>query len=549
MRALRVSVAIWSLTLGVVGTAGADRPATSPAALRAHLRFLADDLLEGRGTGTRGFDLAALYVATQFEAAGLAPGGPSGSYLQPVPLRSARVDEGGSDAAWTRAGRRETLVYARDFVAFPNFHHERAEVESDVVFVGYGVSAPELKHDDYAGVDVRGKLVAVLSGAPSSFPGDQRAHHGQPAAKARLAADRGALGIVAIRPRQAETDAPWQRLVGQSRFASMRSLDEDGRPADAPESLQVALVLQADAAERLFDAAGRPLPALIEACQKGRVKPFSLGVDLRVRLASVHEDVRSANVVAVRRGSDPRLAQEVVVLSAHLDHLGVGEARDGDSIYNGAVDNASGVAGLLELARQLGSGPAPRRSLVLLAVTGEERGLLGSDYFARHPTLPGVVANLNLDMITMLAPLLDVIAYGAEHSSLGAVAERAARAMGVELSPDPWPEQRIFVRSDHYSFVRRGIPSLYLFPGLKRADAQIDARAEAQSWLRARYHAPQDDLTQAFDFEAGARFVDVVYRAAREVLDAEQAPTWNQGDFFGETFGSNAPAVDNRRTR
>ena len=542
---MRVLGTLLVLGCGLTGTLQAQGPSPAPArpeALMAHIRFLADDLLEGRLTGTRGFDLAALYVAAQFEALGLTPAGSTpGSYLQPVPLRVARVDEASARGEWSRGERRESLTYASDLVLVPSFHATSVDLEAGVVFVGYGIDAPELGHDDYAGVDVRGKVVAYLFGAPAGFPNDQRAHWGQVLSKVRTAAAKGATGMLMVRTKDAQPPMPWTRLVDQLRQPAMRWLDDQGRPADTPEGIRASGLLSAEAAERLFEAAGRPLGPLAADVKAGRGASFDLGATLRLHVESRHEQVSSPNVVGLLPGGD--VSGETVVVSAHLDHVGVGVPREGDAIYNGAYDNASGVAGMLELARVLAAGPRPRRNVAFVAVTGEERGLLGSDYFARRPTAPGIVGNLNLDMITMLTPLLDVIAYGAEHSSLGGVVERAARAEGLELSPDPFPEQFIFVRSDHYSFVRQGVPAIYLFPGLKRADSRVDGKAEAMKWVQARYHAPQDDLSQPFDTQAGARFVGVAARVLREMADGEQPPRWNEGDFFGETYGKQRTAA------
>jgi Zn-dependent M28 family amino/carboxypeptidase len=244
-------------------------------------------------------------------------------------------------------------------------------------------------------------------------------------------------------------------------------------------------------------------------------------------------------VVARLPGSDPRLSDQHVVLSAHLDHLGIGEPVDGDAIYNGAYDNASGVAALLEVARVLGAAkPRPRRSVLFLAVTGEERGLLGSEHFADHPPTPGtIVADVNLDGLLMLYPLRDVVAMGAEHSSLGRVVQRAAAMTGLTLSPDPWPEQGLFVRSDQYSFVRRGVPSVFLIPGMTSADPKRDGAALTRDWVRKIYHTPKDDPSQPMDLEAGAQLVRVNLAIAWLLANEEPRPSWNRGDFFGQTFG------------
>ena len=251
-------------------------------------------------------------------------------------------------------------------------------------------------------------------------------------------------------------------------------------------------------------------------------------------------------MAAVLRGSDPRLNQEYVVMSAHLDHLGVGEPVAGDAIYNGAYDNASGVAVLLEVARAFARLPvAPRRSVLFLAVTGEEEGLNGSDFFAHHPTLPidRVVADTNLDMFLMLHPLRDVIAFGAEHSSLGPTVEEAARRLGIEVSQDPFPEEVLFIRSDHYSFVQQGVPAIFLTGGFKTGDPAVDGRAAWDKWMRETYHHPGDDMSQVIDFAAGAQFAKLNFLISYLVAQNDDAPRWNPGDFFGDKFrrGSSSP--------
>lgn len=548
MRARVFVAAAWALAVAVTVSPlrGAEPPRASaegarPQALLAHMRFLADDQLQGRGTGTPGYDMAALYVAAQFEALGLEPAGDAGSYYQQVPLRSAQVDPAGSRLAWIRDGRRETLAFGRDYVAAANFNGDGLELRAPVVFVGYGVSAPELGRDDYAALDVRGKVVAYLFGAPDSFPVDQRAHYGQALQKMSSAAAHGAVGTLLVRTPRSERLFPWKRLVQSVGQPAMRWLEADGRPADVPRELRGGAVLSVEASERLLQAAGRTLDDVATQAKSSAFRGFDLGVEVQLETRTRHTDLRSPNVAGLLRGSDASLAAQTVVFSAHLDHVGVGEPRDGDAIYNGAYDNASGVAGLLEVARLFSSAPRPRRSVLFLAVTGEERGLLGSDYFARHPTVGPLVADVNLDMIIMLGSFRDVIAFGAEHSSLGDDVARAARAVGLELRADPWPEQSLFVRSDHYSFVRQGVPSIYPTPGIGGTEGGRDLGAEFESWIDHVYHSPQDDLSQHIDAAAGARLVDAAYLTGRAVADADQVPTWKQGDFFGETYGRRAP--------
>ena len=513
--------------------------AVRPAAIGAHIRFLADDLLEGRGTGSRGHRLAARYVATELEAAGLEPAGDGGSFEQRVPLRSAELIEERSAVRLTREGRTRELSYGRDYVLQAQFLQDEVRIEAPVVFVGYGVVAPGLGHDDYAGIDARGKIVAVLYGAPSRFPSEQRAHYGWPRLKQETAAARGAVGMLVLRRPEAEQIFPWAKVLSGARHASMRTVDASGAPEGVVPEMRALGMLGDEGVKALFEGSPRSFADVLKDLDEGRGRPFELPVRVEVRTTSRAASLEDTNVVARLPGSDPRLRDENVVLSAHLDHLGIGEAVEGDAIYNGAYDNASGVAALLEAARVLSAAkPRPRRSVVFLAVTGEERGLLGSEHFADHPTLHGrVVADVNLDGLLMLYPPRDVVAYGAEHSSLGPVVQRAAAMTGLTLSPDPWPEQGLFVRSDQYSFVRKGVPSVFLVPGFTSADPKRDGAALTREWYRTVYHSPKDDASQPMDLEAGALLVRANVAIAWLLASDDLRPAWNRGDFFGQTFG------------
>lgn len=511
-----------------------------PEAIRAHMRFLADDLLEGRGTGTRGYELAAKYVAARFEALGLEPAGAGGGYFQNVPMRKATTVGSECSLALIRDGRRSELVYGEDYLLQSGVLFEAdSSVTAPLVFAGYGVTAPELGYDDYAGLDVQGKIVVNLFGAPASFPHDQRAYYSSAQAKLENLVARGAAGTLAILTPEDEQRMSWEGLAQALGTPAFSWVDEKGKPFRARPGMRGAGLLSRKAAEAVFAGAPRSLAEVFESARSGRPQPFALPVQASLRTVGRFEPAESPNVAAVLRGSDPRLRDEHVVLSAHLDHLGIGEPIGGDAIYNGAYDNASGIAMLLEVAHAFASLPErPRRSVLFLAVAAEEKGLQGSDYFARHPTVPleRIVANINVDMFLMLQPLRDVVAFGAEHSSLGQVVERAARLLDLEVSPDPFPEQALFIRSDQLSFIRQGIPSLYLTNGFK-SDDPAGGGPLRMRWLQSTYHKPNDDMSQTFDFEAGAQFTRLNFLLAREVAQDDAAPRWNPGDFFGETLG------------
>ena len=512
-----------------------------PEALRAHMLFLADDLLEGRAPGTRGYDLAARYVAARFEALGLEPAGSEGSYYQPVPLRrvSPILEQSGVDLV--RGDERRALKPFEDFVMFGHVSHLETHVEAPLVFAGFGVTAPELDYDDYGGIDVRGKIVVLLSGAPPRFPSAERAHFSAVRLKQANAASRGAVGGLYMWTEHDERLFPWQALARISRTSGMRWLSPDGVPNDARPELRGHAVLATETSSWLFHGAAKSFDEAVAAGQRSEPQAFPLDARASIRMTSRHEGFESANVGAVLRGSDPSLAREFVVYTAHLDHEGIGEPVDGDSIYNGALDNASGVAQMLEVAHAFASLPQPpRRSVIFLAVTAEEQGLLGSDYYANYPTVPvgQIVANINLDGALILAPPADVVVIGAEHSTLGAIVESAARRLDLEVTPDPAPEQMFFIRSDQYSFVRQGIPAVFLFPGTKSSDPAIDAGARLQQYLTERYHKPSDDMSQPFSYEAGAIGARLNFAIGYAVAHNVERPQWNAGDFFGRTFDS-----------
>lgn len=513
-----------------------------PQAIRAHMRFLADDLLEGRGTGTRGYQLAAKYVAAQFETLGLEPAGTDGNYFQPVPLRKLSVIASESRLVLVREGKEEILTYGKDYLFSGDRTRTKVHVEADVVFAGFGVTAPELGYDDYAGLDVRGKIVAMLSGAPESFPVDQRAYYTSPEAKDRNAIAHGVAGVVLCFTPEFAQIAPWEMIVMHSKMGEICWLDQEGMPhlnglAASPEIRGVAALSRAGA-EALFDGAPQTLEAVFAA--KNKPPTFALPTKVRMETATVHKPLKCANVVAILRGSDPQLREECVVFTAHLDHLGIGEPIEGDGIFNGAVDNASGVAALIEIARAFVSLPrAPRRSIVFLADTGEEMGLLGSDYFMYDPPVPSerIVVDINIDCAVSGRPVLDIIACGAEHSSLGSVVEEAASQLKLTVSPDPMPEQVTFIRGDHYSFIRWGVPALYIFQGSKTTDPAVDRAALTSEWYRTVYHTPKDDLHQPLDFGGGAKLAQIDFLIGHQIASVPQRPKWNSGDFFGTTFG------------
>ncbi len=504
-------------------------------ALRAHIRFLSDDLLEGRGTGTRGFQIAADYVAAQYQSYGIKPGN-GGSYFQTVPFRSTLPVPDQSEVVIGTT----TLRFGEGFVSGGDILREDANVDAQVVFVGFGITAPSQKYDDYAGLDVRGKIVAYFSDAPKQFSSDLRAHYSASLTKLNNAADHGAIGILTLNTPSSEERAPWPRRVRQSKLGSMYWLEANGTPHSSRREIVAGATLSHSGLEALFAGAPTPLLDVIKAVDDGRPRSFELPAHARIHIASKHSRVESPNVVGILTGSDPKLKSEYVVYSAHLDHLGISEPVDGDPINNGALDNGSGIAAMLEIARSFAELPKrPRRSILFLAVTGEEKGLRGADYFANNPTVPAdsIVADINIDEILMFHPVRDVTPIGAEHSTLDAVVKKVAAAQHVELSADPYPEEVVFVRSDQYPFVKRGVPAVYVGAGYHAVDKSHNILADTMEWIKNIYHTPKDDITQPIDYSVGAQVAHFDFGIGLEVANADARPQWKKGDFFGETFG------------
>jgi len=504
------------------------------------MRFLADDLLEGRGTGTRGQELAAKYVAGQFEAFGLEPGGAKGTYFQTVPFREITVDPAACEVSITRQGKTARLKWGEDFLSRGNEFQPDISVDAPLVFVGFGVVNPGRQYDDYAGVDVRGKIVVALPGAPAAFPANERAHFASGVEKRRQAAAHGAVGSISLWTPDSEASLPWSRMPNQVESPAYRWLSSDGTPNDSFKELRGAAVLSARASENLFAGAPQSFAEVITASKEGKLHAFALAGTVRLHAVSRHRQVGSPNVIGILRGSDPALAQEYVVYSAHTDHMGIGKPINGDRIYHGAADDASGVSALIELARAYsGLAPAqrPARSILFLATTAEEQGLLGADYFARFPTVPqsGIVADLNMDGASVFYAFKDVV--GDDHSTLGDTLARVAASLGLTISPDPMPEQNGFVRADHYAFVRQGIPALSINEGLEARDPKVDGRKFLENWIMTRYHAPSDDMNQPFDFDATIQFVQIAFLTGYDVARERQRPSWKKGDFFGQLFG------------
>ncbi len=515
----------------------------SPETLARHMSVLAADDKEGRETGSEGYGRAAEYVAGQFEQMGLEPAFGTSGFYQTVPFRRADIVPEESYLTLRHQRRDLDLEPYVQYYMRPNLLRESVEVTAPVVYVGHGVTAPELGHDDYAGVEVRGRIVVLFRGAPASFPHNQRAYYSSTRVKWKNLAERGAVGVIYMNTREDEERWPWERAVRHAREPAMRWIDAEGRVVDAHPEIRMIARLGREGMDALFANGPRTAEEVLDAIEEGKPGSYEMPVVVRARTVSRHASIDSPNVGAILRGRDAALKAEHVLVSGHLDHVGIGEPLDGDAIHNGAYDNASGIAVMLEMARAFADlEERPKRSLLFLAVTGEEKGLLGSDYFAQNPAVPigSIVANINLDMVMMLHPLKDVVAFGAEHSSLIRPLEAAAGHLDIRVSPDPYPEEVIFVRSDQFSFVRQGVPALYLVPGMDAGDAAVDGREIEMEWRATIYHSPQDDLSQEFDYAAGADFARLNFLLAHRVASESRRPAWNPGDFFGDRFGRGA---------
>ena len=515
-------------TISLATGAGAQQLPADQAAMKAHVAYLASDALRGREAGTPDYDKAAAYVADQMRAAGLAPAGDAGGWFQKVPLF---VSKATAEPVVSLGGA--PLVFGTDYTLRGTAPAAKVDIAAPVVFAGYGVIDAASGRDDYRGLDVRGKIVAVLYSGPKGLNSEVAAHLGSRIDRARIAAAHGAVGMVYLWTTQLASVLPFDRAARNWDDRGVTWANPDGTPRD-PGAPSLA-VLSFTGAAKLFADSAIDWEAVKAADTAGRTVPTGpLAVTLK---ASEHFDIShadSSNVVGRLPGSDPKRAAQVVVLSAHLDHIGITRPVNGDTINNGAMDNAIGVASLLEAAKLFkASGKAPARSVLFLAVTAEEKGLIGSDYYATHPTVPkdDIVANVNLDMPILTYRFTDLVAFGADRSSIGRTVAQVAAAEHLALTPDPDPDQADFVRTDHYSFVRQGVPSISLTPV-----PAGPGKAATEDFLEHHYHQPSDDMTLPFDWAAGREFVKINYQIARTLADAPDRPRWVKGDYFGTAF-------------
>jgi hypothetical protein len=513
-----------ALLLTTIAVARGDEPA---ARWWRHVEALANDGMEGRNTGSAAHKRAAEYVAAEFKKAGLEPAG-VGGYVQPVKFDTRKIVEAESSLALVRNGRTEPLTLGED--ANIGLRIDPApSVDAPLVFVGYGLEIPERGIDDLKSVSLKGAVAVYISATPKSLPGPLQAHFGSAEERWKAYSAAGAIGTVSI-ANPKSMDIPWARSTLARLQPSMSLAD---RTMNEAPGQQVSITMNPAHADKLLAGTGHSFAELIALVDAGKPVPgFAIPARLKATMKVERSSVESQNVAGILRGSDSRRRDEFVVVSAHLDHVGIGGAVNGDTIYNGAMDNASGVAAILDVAASLHEASArPARSILFVAVTGEEKGLLGSSYFAAHPTVPraNIVANVNTDMFLPLFPLKTLMVLGLDESDLGQDVRATAKALGLGVQADPEPQRNRFVRSDQYSFIKFGIPALAMKVGY---EPQSPEAAIAAKWTAERYHAPSDDLNQPIDRSAAAKYVDVVKDLALRIANRPDRPRWNEASFF-----------------
>ncbi|HEX8098104.1 MAG TPA: M28 family peptidase [Pyrinomonadaceae bacterium] len=542
---LAVLVTVATLFTAAVSQQRAGQSGISENALRAHIKFLADNLLEGRGTGARGGELAARYIAAQFEALGLKGAGPNGAFFQQVALVGVKADPA-TALNISGGGKQETFKFADEFVAFTGAQTERVNVSADLVFVGYGIEAPEQRWNDYKGdaADYRGKVLVMLvndppatQAEPNLFGGRALTYYGRWTYKYEEAARRGAAGAILLHT-TGSAGYPWSVVRtsnGSWRFDIARG------EGDKTPYLDLRAWMTDEAARRMMQLAGQNLDELRKQAAARDFRPVKLNLKASIDLKSEVKRVQAPNVAAILQGRDAKLRDEYVVYSAHWDHLGVGAPdKNGDNIYNGAVDNASGVASVIEIARVLSHLPEsqkPRRSVLFFIPTAEEQGLLGAEWYSRHPLVPldKTAADVNLDSMNILGRTNDFVPLGAERSTLSAVVQSVARERGMRVVPDPRPEQGSFYRSDHFPFAKVGVPSI----SLKEGDDFVGrpkgwGQKQFEDYNTAHYHQPSDEYRDTWDFSGMIQEAEIALDIGRRVGDANELPRFNPGDEFAK---------------
>jgi Zn-dependent M28 family amino/carboxypeptidase len=536
--ALALSAVSLAAAMSLAGSLAAQQAAAverliTEDVLRAHVRFLSSDLLEGRGVGTRGDELARAYLASQMELNGLQPGAPEGSFMQPVPILGITSTVTETLRAKGSGGTAE-FEAPEDFTAVAGSPDASAAwSDAELVFVGYGIHAPEQQWDDFGTADLKGKVLLFMNNDPSNdperFAGRTRLYYGRWSYKFEEAARRGAAGAIVIHTNES-AGYPFHVIQSSHGRETFWLPFREGVP-----TLGIRSWCSEEAAKRLCELGGHDLDALRERAEQGNEPPTALGVTLGLAIENSVREIRSANVLGVLQGGDPELKAEHVVVTAHFDHLGRGRPRGDDDIYNGAVDNSTGCAGLLALARACAALPErPRRSILFLAVTAEESGLLGSLFYAENPTVPSkqIVANFNIDGLNIWGMTNDIEFIGYGKNSLSALAEAVADERGRRIEPDSNPDHGYFYRSDHFNFARIGVPAAYFKAGRDFIDRPEERRRMKSSYTTVHYHQVTDELAGWWKFDGAVADVQLILDCLLRTADADEAPNWAPGDEF-----------------
>ncbi len=509
----------------------------NPEHVRAHVRFLSDDLLEGRGTGQRGGDIAAQYIAAQFALYGLKPAGDNGTYMQKVPL--VGVTPLADTRFWLvpEQGSAMELRPLEDYVAYDETQQRESDVDAEVVYVGYGIEAPEYNWDDYKGKDVKGKVLLMLVNEPPSedenfFKGKALTYYGRWTYKYEEAARKGAVGAILIH----KTDMasyPWE-VVRNSNSGEKSYLRREGQP-----KLNVSSWIQLGVAQKLVASAGMDLDKMMADAQSRDFKPVTLPFKLKAHMVSKIRPFESNNVVAILPGSDRKLKDEAVTYTAHYDHLGIRPDMPGDNIYNGAQDNATGCGILLEIARAFGqAAQKPRRSIIFASVTAEEQGLLGSQYLGEHPPIPAgkITLDLNFDDVKPLGAPEEVEVSGAERTTFYPVVQATAKEFRLAIRPDARPEAGHYYRSDHFSLARVGIPSFSINEGMKfKGHDEAWGLEQDKEYTAKHYHQPSDEYHPTMDFTGDAAMARFGFALGWEAANLPHPIGWQKGDEFDAT--------------
>jgi len=506
--------------------------------IRSDIAYLADDKLKGRLPGTEGYQMAMDYIVAQFKKTGLLPAGEHNSYIQEVNLRKAYLDTNSFKNLWKGANGTTESFARKDFQVIPHPLKKSVAVSAPLVFAGYGVEIPG-QYSDYAGIDVKGKIVIVLRGTPPGLHSTLAAHFNSPGNKMLTAFAKGAVGILIAAPAPSAAPTSTTPTPVPTIPTLTVALNQEKNIAYGRSStgvLDLVANISFSNLNYLLNVTGKKTDEIIATLKNGTPQSFAMNDSISVSYTCSYTDLKSYNIIGKIEGTDPKLKNEYVVHTAHLDHLGIGKPVNGDSIYNGAHDNASGVASLLEIGRLYKTkGVKTRRSVLIVMVTGEEMGLLGSAYFTANPTVPksSIVAGINTDMPTIILPLLSIVPLGAEHSSLMKNVEFAASYLKLDIEKDPEPAENRFVRSDQYNFVIRGIPALHIKYGNKTDIPGLDMLKYVKDWREKYYHKTADGMDGLFNFTAAKTYVQLNFLVSYSIAQSDEKPVWNKGDLFG----------------